>query len=351
MEKLGKGWKVYAGVSASTITNGVWSDDYAAEKVPDLEVAIYEWVPNANSAIVKNAVPITATTIDPIGDTGGTSDIPRQHTVRCQYMGGNNQMVPCIHAGEQVWVLQFEGGDMWYWLPMARITDMGIRRHEHIRWFAMNRDVSVTGKDKIKDISDNDTYFVDINTNKGYKLLQVHTARNDGEYCGYDIRIHPEKGYLEITDTIGNILSLDSVKTIWRVRNINDSFVELNKGDITISCPGNMTLKCGGDMLVDVGGKRTQKVGSTEDVTIGSNRTTLVGASDTLKISSSRTTNVGANDTLSISGTHALTCATYSMSSGVATLDGAITVSGATFTVASAHGLVPVIIVYGSSAW
>ena len=40
MEKLGVGWQVFVGVSDSKITNGLWSEDYAAEKLPDLEVVV-----------------------------------------------------------------------------------------------------------------------------------------------------------------------------------------------------------------------------------------------------------------------------------------------------------------------
>ena len=178
MVEFGKGWQIMVGVSDSKITNGLWSEDYAAEKLPDLEVVVHEIAPNGKCCIHKAPVCANAETEDPIGDTSGNCKVHRLDTIRCQYMGGNNTIVPCVHIGEQVWVLHFEGGDMWYWLPMGRHRDAGIRQHEKIRWYAMNRCKSVIGCNEFKPVNDDETCSADSKT----------TACEQSDYTAWQLR-------------------------------------------------------------------------------------------------------------------------------------------------------------------
>lgn len=360
MEKLGEGWQVFVGVSDSKITNGLWSEDYAAEKLPDLEVVVHEVAPNGQCCIHKSPVCVPAQTEDPIGDTSGGCSIPRQDTIRCQYMGGTNTIVPCIHIGEQVWVLHYEGGDMWYWLPMGRHRDAGIRQHEHIRWYAMNRCKSVIGCNTFKPVNDDETYFVDINTNPGDKMVQVHTARNDGEFCQYDIFIYPELGKVRIHDDIGNELTLDSKQTIWYMKNADMSYLELNKEDITLSCTRDMNIHCGRDMTMTVGNNQSITVVKDRTDSVQGKRQTVITLNDERTVNGSAIDNITKNWIKKITGSDSTTVVSHYLlktsdyaltSSGTASIMGSVMIGGDSFVVGSSHGVVPVVIVFGSNAW
>lgn len=246
-------WKLMIGVSNSEITNGMYPPECASEGEggdgsfrADIEVFIPELTPNAQGKVtdIKSPINVEAEVEDPFSKEKSKISVPRVETIKCQYMGGPNFLVPCIHKGEQVWVLQYAGGNVsYYWLPMGR--EDGLRLHEHMRWYAMSQPKSVIEDNKWSVVSDDNTYFVDINTNPGQKLIHIHTSVNDGEPHGYDIRIMPEKSKLEIVDTAGNYLSLDSANTIWKMFNIMQSYIELNKQNITISCLDTIFVKAG----------------------------------------------------------------------------------------------------------
>lgn len=361
MEKLGVGWQVFVGVSDSKITNGLWSEDYAAEKLPDLEVVVHEIAPNGKCCIHKSPVCVPAQTEDPIGDTSGGCSIPRQDTIRCQYMGGTNTIVPCIHIGEQVWVLHYEGGDMWYWLPMGRHRDAGIRQHEHLRWYAMNRCKSVIGCNTFKTVTDQETYFIDINTNPGNKMVQIHTAKNDGEFCQYDIFIYPELGKMRAHDCKGNELTLDSKATIWYMKNADNSFLELNKEDITLSCNRDMKIICGRDMSVTVGNNQTIDVSAdrtdtvkgkrTTTITGNDNRTVLANVVDT--VSNHWVRKIAANDSKTVGGACVETVGSYGLiSGGACSITGAVMIGGDSCAIVTGSGTIPGLqIWFGSNTW
>ena len=281
-------WKFMIGVSNSEITNGMYPPECAPKGEggdgscrADIEVFIPQLTPNAEGDVidVKSPKNVEAKVTDPFEKKTSSSSIPRVHTLKCQYMGGPNFLVPCIHKGEQVWVLQYNGGNIsYFWLPMGR--EDGLRLHEHMRWYAMNQPKSVKGKNSWSVVGDDNSYFIDINTNPGQKLIQIHTAINDSEPHGYDIRIMPEKSWLEVIDTAGNYLHLDSANTIWKMFNIMQSYVELNKTDITISCLHDLTVFAGNDIFVTAGRNRITTIGQNDTTTVGMNiiRTATAGA-------------------------------------------------------------------------
>lgn len=253
------GWEIMIGLSNSCITNGMYPSSNGPESEggngsmsADIEVFLPDLTPNAEGEIEKADEVVGTEDVgveDPFTKTKLKKKVKIVKTVRCQYLGGQNILVPCVHVGEQVWVLYHAGGPVsYYWLPMGR--DNAIRLREHIRWFAMNQPKSITdGKTPV--IRDGNTYFIDINTQKDEKAIQIHTSMSDGEEYGYDIRIVTDrkgvdgKYYLEITDTNGNFIHLDTREHIWRMENNDKSYIEINKNNITLECKDTITLKAG----------------------------------------------------------------------------------------------------------
>ena len=127
-----------------------------------------------------------------------------------------------------------------------------------------------------------------------------------------------------LLDTKKNIFSIDSKNTIMKMINADKSMFELNKTDINFECAGTFHVKADTSVVIDTPAYNNNGVTQVHKGT--SHTRVMTNISDT---ASAGITTKG--DTVAI--------------------DGKVTVSGKNFTVASEHGVVPVIIVFGSNAW
>ena len=320
MAKPRSGWNVYIGVANTTITNGTDLD---------IEVFIPELAPNAVGEPDKEPVKTTVTVHNPITEEEGTGVVPRIQTILCQYIGGVNHIVPCVHVGERVWVFQYEGGEAsYYWAPMGRTEDLGIRLREHARWFIMDQPKSIEGS-KAKDVTDENSYFIDMNTNKGEKIFHIHTSTNDGEPYGYDLRIRPELNVTEFVDTAGNYFLLDSKEILWKLFNISGSYIELRKDVINVYAPKDINVEAGNNITV--------KAGKMIDVTAGA---LMNVKAPTYNNNSDNQNFTGKNNTTNMSMV-SVTSQQLITNANTLGLCGAVTVTGTSFVAATAHGAVP----------
>ena len=269
------GWEVFCGVSCTTIQNGMYAKEFAPTSdggdgtlVADIEVFIPELTPQSDGTEPEKKIIQDIKLWNPFTREDETAQITATHIIRCKYMGTQNFYVPCVHRGEQVWVLRHEGSEFqYYWLPMGR--DEGMRNFEHLRWYAHNMPTAIQKVDEkhgIKTtVTDDNTYFIDIDTQRDKngdiktKLIQIHTSQSDGEEYAYDIRIYPGLNKLEICDNAtsveggGNRIELDSKETTWTIRNIDDSFIKLDKENIYISCRDTINITAGKKIRVRAG--------------------------------------------------------------------------------------------------
>lgn len=273
----------YIGISNTTITKGL---------TYDIEVVIPEFTPLAEGEPGKYTIEQT-TLEDPINKTTKTTKVKTVRTVVCTYMGsGNvNGIVPCVHKGERVRVLNYAGTEQYYWLAYGK--DPGLRLRERARWFVMDQPKSVENGD-YKKVEDENTYFVELNTNKGAKEFHVHTSINDGETYTYDIRIIPEKCILEITDNAGsngpdkgNVIRLRSKDKWWHIRNTDESVIDINKKNIIIRCQDTISMIAGKNIVT--------KCGMTRSEFVGMEKMTFVGVDSTEIVGGNKTEMVGAN--------------------------------------------------------
>lgn len=289
------GWNLFWGVSNTTITNGLCAPEHSRKKdggdgtlVADIDVFVPELTPNADGKNMAARNVYDVALLNPLTGQPEKREVTFTSIIRCKYLGRPNEAVPCVYKGEQVWVLQHEGGEFsYYWLPIGR--DEGIRNREHLRWFAHDiPKIEVLENGTRFVVSDKNTYFIDICTNRlttkevgqdgkviyrdkktgeivpeegTGKLFQIHTANSDGETFTYDIRIFPEREVIEICDNAdvdrnssnasgggisgGNRIELDSRNTRITLRNIENSFVRLDKQNITLSCLDTINITAG----------------------------------------------------------------------------------------------------------
>lgn len=370
-------FRTYIGISDSTIVDGV---------TPTITVAVPEFEP-LDAGDIGEVKLTEAKTVDPIGSTTGTTLIKKVRTIRCTYFGSDgNQIIPCVHKGERVLVINYAGTEQYYWKAWGR--DSGLRANERVRWIAMNRPNSVDGVDKYPDVTDENCYFVEMNTNKGDKWFRIHTGVSDGEAHSYDVTIFPEKGMFEITDNMssgsnisddsntdkGNCIRLISDHPLWRIRNISGSYIELNGPDINIFAPNdinitagnNINTKCGNNYNSNVGVDRTEVIGNNNSKTVGSNEVVTVGNNKTDNIGSMHAVTCPDNslsgDILSVSmgsamsvtagGSVGVNAGAMALSAGSIAYKGAHVFAGPSFVVGTTSGVIPgLIIIFGSNAW
>lgn len=313
-------WVEYVGISDTTNNTGL---------VPIIQAFCPEILPSfmGPPSPVPAAVPVA--TVNPLTGVETKSTLRQTTLLTCEYLGGDNHLVPCIYKGERVRIFNYGGSDKFYWLPLGR--EPGMRRHEHLRWFAMSQPKGVEKGVRFA-TTDLNSYFVDINTNEGQKCIHIHTSQADGEVHGYDIRICPQGSFIEINDTDGNFFILDSKIPMWHMHNTYDSNIMMTKDIININCHNILNIVA--DNAINV--KTTALAYTTE--------TTVHNASK----SHTLTTDV---NTISANKTMTVTTPDLTENADVAKKVGNYLFSGKKFVVASEHGMVPVIIVFGSNSW
>jgi len=340
MDDAPQGWKEYIGIARTENTTGT---------VPDLEVFVAEFLPNHDGCVPLSNQCQKVSVYDPILEKTDCCKVHHRKTVMATFMGGQNELIPCVVIGERVRVLVFNGWEAIYWKPLGR--DPGLRLHEHLRWYAMSQPSSVHGGEPVVNhtncgktynkVKDTNSYWIDINTNPGQKGIHMHTSIIDNECCGYDMEFKTDPGhcYFKLYDTKGNYLFLDPHIPLWRMENFSGSFMELRAEDITISCPGNMLLNADTTM------KET-----TPDHTRIANKQTNIGDTITENMSASIDTTTPAY-TITGSSTVNVNGGDIKIAGGALTYDGNHTFSGGSFNVSTGSGFVPVVIIIGSNSW
>lgn len=148
-------------------------------------------------------------------------------------MGNSNRITsPDVRRGEVVALYRFGDVDEFYWTTL--LQDKHIRRLETVIYsFSNNREENIEDDPK-------STYFMEVSTHK--KLIHLHTSKNDKEPFTYDIQINTKDGIIIITDDVDNYLFIDSKNTRIKVRNKDDSYIDMDKKKITIHAPDRIDM-------------------------------------------------------------------------------------------------------------
>jgi len=355
-------FNVYVGFSNVTKTDGLHPVITAC--IPEFNPWDKGWIGEKKTYLAK--------TTDPLGaGTDGTAKVAKVKTVICTYFGGlnTNQLIPCVHRGDHVLVINYGGSDQYYWMLWGK--DPGLHKHERVRWYAMDKcEPSVDEPPKYTDVKDTNTYFIEMNTNPGDKGIRIHTGTHDGEAHTYDVAIFPEKSMFEITDNMtsgecmskdtdvdkGNCIRLMSDEHRWRIRNVDDSYVELDKENITIWCKNDITMRAGHNMNI--------MVGNNFSSVIGEQRREIVGTSSEFTCPEQKCTggtrkvNMQGYHFLSATGITQIASGAMSLKGGKCGLNfGMIThvgkhyFTGGDFWVGTAAGGIPCTILLGSNIW
>ena len=359
-------FNVYFGISNCTFTDGLHAVITAA--IPEFNPWDKGWIGEKKW--------YQATTTDPLGaGTDGTAKVAKVKTVIATYFGhgDHNQLIPCVHRGDRVILYNYGGSEQYYWKLMGR--DPGLHKHERVRWYAMDKcEPSVDDPPKYTDVKDTNTYYIEMNTNPGDKGIRIHTCDHDGEEHVYDIVIFPEKNMFEITDNMsgggcktskmscdcdmdkGNCIRLMSNEHRWRIRNVDDSYVELDKENITIWCKNDITMRAGHDITMIAGNNYTSVVGEERMETVGTR--SEFTCPEQFVTGGTRKVNMQGYHFLSATGVTQIANAAMSLKAGkiginakMVTHVGKHYFTGEDFWVGTARGGIPCTIILGSNLW
>ena len=199
----------------------------------------------------------------------------------------NRLTPPDVRRGEEIVLWQFGDTDQYWWTTLHQ--DRKLRRLETVIYGFSNN-----SKENIENAHDS-MYWLEISTHK--KVVRFHTSKNDGEPFTYDIQIDTKKGNITIEDDDGNYIFLDSKERHIKLRNKDDSYVEMNKKIINMNAVDEInlttkryTLKASESIKEETKtyeSKSTKYTHQTNDATIKSPKTRITGK-----------LNVGGNTTL-----------------------------------------------------
>lgn len=207
--------------------------------------------------------PVTATLEDAGVDSEGnryttTANIATYITAKWLSLSTNRMTCPNLVVNEQVKIWQYGDSDKYYWTSMGRDDDL--RRLETIILA-----ISDLPEKSNEELDENNTYFLEVSSHA--KRITLSTSKRNGEYCRYKFQFDLGAGNVTLEDDIGNFGFLDSANTKIKIQNARKTSVELDKNDINIYAPGNMTTIIKKDYTLRVDGKIVIKSGGPTEMT------------------------------------------------------------------------------------
>jgi hypothetical protein len=131
-------------------------------------------------------------------------------------------------------------------------------------------------------------------------LIHLHTSNADGEPYTYDFQIDAKSGKWTFTDDVGNYVTFDSKETRFEVKNASGSWLDMDKTNIIVTAPDNITLKAGKDINIKAGKNINSEAGTDmNDKAGGKINTTAPETNNTVPMTKfSGSINVGQNATV-----------------------------------------------------
>ncbi len=283
----------------------------------DIEFTPDEHIFFANGIITDNAETVNSSGITPTGQNY-ENKLTTTLTMRATWLpigSDNRKTAPDVRIGERVVIYQFADTNKYYWVTL--FDDVRLRKLETVIYAYSN----------IRDEADmeraDNTYFIEVSTHRKY--IHLHTSKNDGEPFSYDIQINTGKGYIQITDDVGNVLELDSADTKITLKNIDESYMVLDKQNIFVNAKNNIEFTAGNDFKIKAGNNFSLDAGVEITETAGGSITTQAPQT-TNNVPS--TTNNGTQTTVGLTTTGGLASVATGGSAGGITASGPSEITG-----------------------
>jgi len=203
-----------------------------------------------------------------LDSVGFTTEHTSTNYIRAKWLphGETNRITPPdVKVNETVLIYKFANVDEYYWIDVFR--EPSLRRLEDVT-------TSYSNKKDGQDPYDKDSsYFIRYNTVD--KFIHLHTSSNDGEHCGYDIRIDTKSGSIDIKDTKGNFILFNSA---------DNSLTANFSKDINLIAGNNVNISAGSSINNNAGSSIVNSAPSISDScnTKSDSSGTLVNSANTI---------------------------------------------------------------------
>lgn len=192
-----------------------------------IEVTPMEVTPMISGEVTDNTEQYQSSGKSPDGENFNV-DIKTTASIEARwlpYTDTNRITPPDVRRGEMVAIYQFSDADEYWWMTLKQ--DKALRRLETVIYSFSNQ------REENKEVDSNSSYWFEVSTHGKY--IHLHTSKNDKEPFVYDIQVNTKVGCITIKDDDGNYIFLDSKEREIKLRNKDDSFIDINKKKIHIN--------------------------------------------------------------------------------------------------------------------
>jgi hypothetical protein len=187
-----------------------------------IEVTPIEELPMLDGQLTSDKVDISSAGQKADGSHYATK-VKTSTTLQAEWlpMGNSNRLTaPDVQTGERVILYQFGETEKYYWTTL--MDDSRFRRLETVIY-----GISAT-RDTKGVLTHDNMYYLEVSSHR--KIIAIHTSQADGEPFGYDLQINTSEGKIIFTDTSNNRFELFSSEKRVRIKNSDDSTVEVLAG-------------------------------------------------------------------------------------------------------------------------
>lgn len=214
-----------------------------------IEVLLKEITPSQSGEIKSNPKELEAKGQDASGEHYTTKTVTNSGIHNCVWLphGSNRLTAPDVRRGEEVEVYQFADDDsVYYWVPSG-MTDHLRRLETVVYGFNANpnpdtSDTPTNGKvEQRQPPKYSDYYTFEISTHT--KQITLRTVQLNGEKTSFIVQFNTGDGSFNLVDGEGNVISLDSLESIFTLRNSRGSELVIDKNEIRVSAADLIELK------------------------------------------------------------------------------------------------------------
>lgn len=201
----------------------------------EIQVYLPGLFPEADGEVTTQVEQETVTTKTPTGDTTSSTTLS-SNTVPATWMALNTNRVtsPDVRNGSKVVVYKFKGQAKYLWTYFG--MDGTLRLETVIFAYSSSPNVNADSP-----VTPDNYYIFMISSHK--KMIQLVTGQGNGEPTSYCISLDTGNGQFGIVDGESNILSINSMEHAFSFINEEQSFMNIEKKNITLSCEDSMLLK------------------------------------------------------------------------------------------------------------
>lgn len=256
-----------------------------------LEVYPEELIPMVSGDIVPEVFTLESNGILPDGKEY-TASVNEAITIKCTWLPTGRVITPeNVRRGERILIYRWGNSDKYFWRSAG--LDQDLRRLETIVMVVSGNpdNADQTGFDL------SNCYFLEISTHK--KLITFINSVANGERAEFTFQLDTGEGTFLIEDEKGNSFFFDSVNTLYRILNADNTRIEMSKKLIEIFAEDSISMEA-----------KTINITAGEDLNM---------SAVTTKLESSQSVDVTTtNYTLNASGSASITSPAIALNGPVA---------------------------------